>query len=183
MIPVNISDSTIIHQYAAGGEFDIISYLISQNNNLIKQEYPQSISLLFAIIQYLRQNGTMINGKDLQKTLASVEKESISDYSSSYKGLGAISEIINSNGITSIRTIDRNPIVINNIQAEHESRLKINYMQGNARIDVLNGISIGHVSAWNKLNYILLDRTTGEITYDYDNRYKKKMPVYSELLQ
>jgi hypothetical protein len=183
MLPMNVIDSSADKHYASGGNFDIISYLVNENNNLVKQNYPKSVSLLFTIIQYLRRDGSKINGIDLQKTIAAIDNDHITAKPALYNCLKDIHEIASSDGITLIRTIDRKPVALNPLLAEHESRLKISYISGNARIDVLNGVSIGHAPAWNKLNYILLEKSTGEIIYDYDNHYRNKMPVYSELLK
>ena len=182
MLPINASGLSENRRFSAGGDFDIISYLVNENNNLVKQNYPRSVSLLFSIIQYLRQNGSQINGPDLQKTITNVYTGDYSNKTELEQSLEDISEIRNANGITLIRTVDRNPVRYNTLQAEHESRLKLGYVNGNARIEVLNGVSMNHGSAWEKLNYIILDKTSGKILYDYDNHYRKKMPVYAELL-
>jgi hypothetical protein len=138
--------------------------------------------MLYTLFQFLNNNGSVVRGASLQKTIATVYKNLISDLPGQYSEIGKISEIINSDGITCIRTVDHQPVNINPLQAQHESRMKLSYINGNAKIDVLYGIKIGNNQIWNDVNYILLDKTTGQISYSYDNRYRKKMPVHSQIL-
>lgn len=168
--------------YADGVDFDIVSYLINGTNNLLKENYPKSLSLLYTLIQFLNNSGSVIEGSSLLKAMAKIYSNVISDFPGQYSEVGKISEISNSDGITWIKTIDQQPVTINQFRAHHESRLKLSYVNGNAKINVLSGIKIGGNQIWNDVNYILLDKTTGEIIYDFDNQYKKKMPVHSQLL-
>jgi hypothetical protein len=182
ILPQKDSGSETSKHYASGQKFDIVTYLINGNDNLLKQNYPKSVSMLYTIFQFLNNTGSVIQGPSLQQTIATVYKNLISVLPGQYSEVGKISEIINTDGITSIRTIDRQPININPLQAQHESRVKLSCINGNAKIDVLNGIKIGSNKIWNDVNYILLDKTTGQIFYNYDNQYRKKMPVHSQIL-
>jgi len=168
--------------YAEGGGFDIIAYLVNGNDNLLKHNYPKSVSLLFTLIQFLNNNGSVIEGSSLLKTIATLYSNSIKDFPGPYSEVGKISQIGNNNGIAWLKTIDKKPVTISQFRAQHESRLKLSYVNGNAKLDVLNGVKTGGDNIWNDVNYILLDKTTGEIRFEFDNQYRKKMPVHSQLL-
>jgi hypothetical protein len=182
VIPKKNSSEEISKFYLSGADFDIISYLVNGNNNLLKQNVPGSVSMLYTLFKYLNNNGSVIQGTSILETITDVNKNLKSDLSGQYSEIGKISEIINSEGITYIRTTNHQPINISPLQAQHGSRMKLSYINGNAKIDVLYGIRIGSNQIWNDVNSILLDKTTGQIIYNYDNRYRKKMPVHSQLL-
>ncbi len=182
MIPGKVSGVDKSKYLEFNGQFDLINYLIKSNDYLVKQNYPRSVSLLYTLIQYLTNYGSVIEGASLQKTIETVYYNMKSDLPARYSEIAKISEIINYNGVTWIKTINHQPVIINPLQAQHESRLKLSYINGNAKIDVLNGVRIGNNQVWNDLNYILLDKVTGKIIFSYDNQYRKKMPVHSQLL-
>ncbi len=182
MLPGIGSGTEISKYFEDGGDFDIVSYLIKGIDNLLKQNYPKSVSLLYTLFQFLINNGTVIKGSSLLKTISTIFKGAESGIAESYNEVAKISEISNSDGITWIKTIDQQPVTVNKWQAQHKSRLKISFINGNARIDVLNGIKYGSNQIWNDVNYILLDKTTGGLELNYANQYRKKMPVPSQLL-
>jgi len=175
-----LSRSFEIH--AKANKFDIVSYLINDNDNLVKKNYPKSVSLLYTLFKYLDNYGSLISGSSIQQTILTIYKNMESGLPVQYSEVGKISEISNSDGITCIRTVDHQPVNINPLQAQHESRIKLSYINGNAKIDVLHGIKIGSDQVWNDLNYIILDKSTGQIIYNYNNQYRKKMPVHSQVL-
>ena len=168
--------------HAKADKFDIVSYLLNGNDKLVKKNYPKSVSLLFTLFQYLHNYGSLINGSSIQQTILTVYKNMNSGLPVQYSEVGKIREISNSDGITCIRTVDHQPVNINPLQAQHESRIKLSYINGNAKIDVLHGIKIGSDQVWNDLNSIILNKTTGQIIFNYGNQYRKKMPVHSQVL-
>jgi hypothetical protein len=184
LIPSTASMTVLNRTFSieSGDKFDIVSYLINNNDNLIKQNYPRSVSLLYTLFQYLINNGSLIDGSSLQKTISTIYKDAISNITNGYSDAGKISEISNYNGITWIKTVNKQPVIINNWQAQHESRLKLSFTNGYAKIGVLNGIKNKGDQVWKDVNYILLDKVTGEIKLGYGNQYQKKMPVPSQLL-
>ena len=181
-IPRMIYGSERSKYYSSSGKFDIIKYLLDENENLLRQNYPKAVSFLYTLFQYLNNNGSVIEGKSLLETIAALYKDLNSDVPDRYNDVRRISEIINSSGITYIKTDNKQPVKVNTLEAQHDSRLKLSYFNGNAKINVLNGIKIGSNKIWNDVNYILLDRTTGRIIFNYDNQYLKKMPVHSQIL-
>jgi hypothetical protein len=182
MLPSKMSGLNLSKYYASGEHFDIVSYLLKGNDNLLKQNYPKSLSMLFSLFQYLTNYGSVIQGTALKQTLLTAYGSKIPDFTNKYPEIGMISEMSNAGGITLIKTVNCQPVTINPLQAQHESRLKLTYINGNAKIDILNGVKIGNNQIWNDLNYILLDKTTGEVIYNYDNQYRKKMPVHTQIL-
>lgn len=168
--------------FADGGDFDLVSYLISGNENLIKQNFPKSVSLLYTLFQYVSNKGAVIQGASLVKAVSAVYGNMKADYQVLYSEVDKISEIINDDGITWIKTVDQQPVTIRHLQAVHDSRIKLSFINGNAKIDVLYGIKRGNGNIWNNVNYIMVDKNTGQVTLDYDNQYQKKMPIPSQLL-
>jgi len=183
-IPLKASRTVLNRSYSieSGDKFDIVSYLINNNDNLIKQNFPKSVSLLYTLFQYLMNNGSVLDGSSLQKTISTVYKDVISTITNGYSDVDKISEISNYSGITWIKTVNKLPVILNNWQVQHESRLKLAFTNGYAKIGVLNGIKNKGDQVWKDVNYILLDRATGEIKLGYGNQYQKKMPVPSQLL-
>jgi hypothetical protein len=179
---VYTSDSNKI--YADGNEFDLISYLVNENDRLINQNYPKTISLFYSLINFIKKaETTVLSGTILQRTLKSVNHEFQSDSPVVYDNIGKINKIDNMDGLISLKTIDQQPVFFNPLKAEDNAVVKLGYQYDNARLDVLNGITIGNNDHWFKLNYILFDKTSGEIIYNYDNHYQKKLPVQSELIR
>jgi hypothetical protein len=162
--------------------FDLVKYLTIKNENLLKNNYPESVSLILTIFQYLVDKGNVIEGSSLQKVVTHVYKDAVAGYATKFSEVNKISEIGNYEGITSIKTINQQPVVFNHWRAQNESRLKLSFINGDAKIDVLHGIKYKVDQIWNDVNYILLDKSTGEIKIDYENHYQKKMPVPSQLL-
>ncbi len=168
--------------FADGGDFDLVSYLISGNDNLIKQNFPKSVAFLYTLFQFLSNKGAVIEGASLVKAVAAVYDDVNVDSPLLYSEVDKIRKIINNEGITWIKTVDQQPVTIRHIQAVNDSRIKLSFINGNAKIDVLYGIKRGNGQIWNDVNYIMVDKTTGQIILDYDNQYQKKMPVPSQLL-
>ncbi len=169
--------------FASGDEYNIISYLLKGNENMLMHNYPRSVSFLYTLIQFLNESKeSAIQGRSILKAITEIYSNVIMNFNDRYSEIEKISEIVNMDGIMTIKTINQQPVTINQIQAQHESRLKISYFNGNAKINVLNGVRIGRDQVWNRVNYILLDKLTGEIVFNYDNQYMKKMPVHSQVL-
>jgi len=182
MIPGIVPGEDLNKYFADGGNFDLVSYLINGNNNLIKQDYPKSVAFLYTLLKYLNNNGAIIQGTSLVKAVSSIYDNMENGIPVLCSEVGKISELINNEGITWIKTVAKQPVTIKHLQAIHDSRIKLSFVNGNARIDVLYGIKRGNGQIWNDVNFIMIDKTSGEITCDYDNRYQKKMPIPSQLL-
>lgn len=169
--------------FEGGDDFDIVTYLLKGNENMLNHNYPRSVSFLYTLIQYLNESkGAVIQGTSLMEATTKIYSHITGNFKDRYLEIGKISDISSLDGITTLRTIDQQPITISRIQAEHGSRMRLSYLNGNAKINVLYGIRIGNDKVWNRVNYILLDKVTGEIVYNYDNQYRKKMPVNAQLL-
>lgn len=169
--------------FVRGDDFNIVSYLLKSNEAMLMQNYPRSVSFLYTIIRYLNEDReSTLKGSSILEVIKEIYSNVSGYLIERYSDIGRISEIRNSEGLTVINTIDQKPITFHYLQALHGSRLKLSYINGNAKITVLNGVKIGNDRIWNRLNYILLDRVTGEIVYNYDNQYRKKMPVHTQLL-
>lgn len=182
MIPGIVQGEELNKYFADGGDFDLVSYLINGNDNLIKQDIPKSAAFLYTLLKFLNNNGAIIQGASLVKAVSAIYGNMEAETPVLCSEIDKISELINNEGITWIRTVGQQPVTIKHIQAVHDSRIKLSFVNGNARIDVLYGIRRGNGQIWNDVNFILVDKTSGEITFDYDNRYQKKMSIPSQLL-
>lgn len=157
------------------GEFDLLSSLKTESDNLIADEYEKHIAGLFAVLNHIKFNGIKISGEEAQQALDTYNSQFKTAYPSVYKSIGLINFMVNSDGIVIMETNDGNSITIDKLKISNESKIKItSYSSGDAQIDVMSGIRVGKAFIWFDLNYVRLLKDSGDLLFDYDTDHSQK---------
>ncbi|MBR2195277.1 MAG: hypothetical protein IJ911_06635 [Salinivirgaceae bacterium] len=134
---------------------------------------PAIAGLMTIVEQAVRANS--LPGKTMQHDLTANNPEFSSQSPDLYNQFGNIELIRNGMGIVTVRTSNREPVVLNTVKLENNSKLKISvYSTGNATIEFLSGSEYGSEQAWRPLNSLKLYRTSGNLTFDYDTDHTHK---------
>jgi hypothetical protein len=158
------------------GEFDLLSSLKDESDNLIADDYEKHIAGLFAVLNHIKYNGIKISGQEAQQALDKYNPKFKVAYPSVYESIGLINFMVNSDGIVIMETNDGNSITIDKLKISNESRIKItSYSSGDAQIDVMSGIRVGKAFIWFDLNYIRLLKDSGDLLFDYDTDHSQKI--------
>ena len=134
---------------------------------------PAIAGLLTIVSQALSTNS--LPGKTMQLDLSNSNPEFSTESPDLYNQFGNIELIRNGMGIVTVRTNNREPVVLSTVKLENNSKLKISvYNTGNAMIEFLSGSEYGNEQAWRPLNSLKLYRTSGNLTFDYDTDHTHK---------
>ena len=134
---------------------------------------PAIAGLLNIVEQAVSTNS--LSGKTMQRNLTDNNPSFSTASPELYNQFGNIELIKNGFGILTVRTNNHEPVVLNTVKLENNSKLKISvYSTGNAVIEFLSGSQYGNEQAWMPLNSIKLYRTSGELTFDYDTDHTHK---------
>jgi hypothetical protein len=157
-------------------DFDLLTSLKEESDNLIDQAYEPSIAGLFSVVNHIKYNGIKISGQDAQKALDKYNSDFKNAYPSVYESIGLVSFLLNDDGIILLETVGGKSVTIDKLKISNESKIKINsYSSGDAQIDVLAGIRVGKAFIWFDLNYVRLYHTTGDLLFDYDSDHTQKV--------
>jgi len=156
-------------------EFDLLSSLKTESDNLIADDYEKHIAGLFAVLNHIKYNGIKISGQEAQQALDKYNAKFKSAYPSVYESIGLINFMVNSDGIVIMETNDGKSITIDKLKINNESRIKItSFSSGDAQIDVMSGIKVGKLFVWFDLNYVRLLKDSGNLLFDYDTDHSQK---------
>lgn len=157
------------------GEFDLLSSLKTESDNLIAKDYEKHIAGLFAVLNHIKYNGIKISGLEAQQALDKYNPKFKSAYPSVYESIGLINFMVNSDGIVIMKTNDGKSITIDKLKINNESKIKItSFSSGDSQIDVLSGIRVGKAFIWFDLNYVRLLKDSGNLLFDYDTDHSQK---------
>jgi hypothetical protein len=128
---------------------------------------PAIAGLLTIVSQALSANS--LSGKTIQHDLSNNNPKFSTASPELYNQFGNIELIRNGMGIVTVRTSNREPVILNTVKLDNNSKLKISvYNTGNAMIEFLSGSEYGNEQTWRPLNSLKLYRTSGNLTFDYD---------------
>lgn len=134
---------------------------------------PAIAGLMNIVEQAVATNS--LSGKTMQRDLADNNPSFSKNSPELYNQFGKIELIKNGFGILTVRTSSHEPVVLNSVKLENNSKLKISvYSTGNAVIEFLSGSQFGNEQAWMPLNSIKLYRASGDLTFDYDTDHTHK---------
>jgi len=167
---------------AAG--FDMVSTLKTETDKELEARCEKSIAGLFAAIKLVRLNSVALSGKTAQEAFHQYNPGFINTAPTVYKCIGQVEIIRNNEGIITIATADKKPVVIDRLKLYHDARFKVTMLpNGDARIEVLGGVKVGKAFIWFPLNYVRLFRTNGNVLFDFDSDHSQvTMNVKKDLL-
>lgn len=155
--------------YAAGAELDYAEMLKKTNDQLIEEEVDEAIAGLFAVTSLIQTSGYVIPGSEAQKALDRYNPDFKKHSPNIYESIGTIEFLKNSDGIVTIKSEDKH-VTIDKVRIKNDARMKIVPLpDGNHRIDILSGISVGKYFVWYDLNYVKMFRSNGNLLFDYDD--------------
>jgi hypothetical protein len=155
---------------SSAGDFDLVNSLKTENDRLVSNNCEKSIAGFFATINLAKLNNISIPGKSVQEALDKYNPAFKNNASSIYQNIGKLEVLKNSDGIITLKTENGKPITFEKIKIANDARMKIVTLpNGDARIDVLNGIKVGKAIIWFALNSVRLFRSNGNLLFDYDN--------------
>lgn len=109
-------------------------------------------------------------GVDAQKTLDQYNPAFRKEYPKIYKGLGQINFIFNEDGIVLLETVDARTVLLLELRIKNNAKMKVTpFEDGNAKVDILEGVQVGKFFIWFKLNFVKLYKNDGNILFDYNS--------------
>jgi hypothetical protein len=126
----------------------------------------------------------MITGKTVQEAFEKYNPGFKKAAPRVYESIGKIRLVKNSDGIIIVTTEDGKPITLDKIRISNDTRLRVSFLpNGDARMDVLNGVKVGKAIIWFTLNYVRLFRSNGNMIFDYDSDHSQvTMNMKNDLL-
>jgi hypothetical protein len=156
--------------FAAGNGLNIAELLQVENKRLIGNNYESAIAGLFAAIKLIKSDGIVFPGSEAQKALDNANPKFKTTSPNVYANIGKISMVKNAGNIIEIRTTNGAPVMFDKLKVEDKSQVKITTLANeNEQIDVLSRVKVGKMVVWYDLNYIRLDKKTGNLIFDYDS--------------
>jgi len=154
--------------------FDAIVTLRDQTQKQISENCDKVISGLFGAISLIRLNDFSLSGKMIQQAFEKYNPDFRRRAPKVFECLGKIAAITNSNGIITIQTEEKKPVVLDKLKITDGTKLKVNILPtGDARIEILNGVKVGKAIIWFPLNYVKLFRSNGNVLFDYDSDHSQ----------
>lgn len=155
-----------------GGEVDFPSMIKKESDKLISQKVEKNIAAIFAVTSLIRSNGMMIPGQAAQQALDKYQPMFKKQFPELYEMFGKITFMKNGDGIVTLATEDHETIYYDKLKISDGTQIKICQLQdGNERLDILSGIKVGKMVIWFTLNYIQMDKLTGNLLFDYDSSH------------
>jgi hypothetical protein len=156
--------------FAAGNNLNIAELLQVENKRLISNNYESAIAGLFAAIKLIKSDGIVFPGSEAQKALDIANPKFKTSSPNVYANIGKISMVKNAGNIIEIRTANGVPVMFDKLKVEDKSQVKITTLSNeNEQIDVISRVKVGKMVVWYDLNYIRLDKKTGNLIFDYDS--------------
>ena len=149
--------------------FDPVITLKDETDKQIMANCEHAIAGLFGALNLIKLENVSLSGKILQQALDKYNPTFNSRSPHIYECFGKLKLMKNNAGIITVFTEDRRPVLLDKIKITDGTRLRIIMLpNGDARIDILNGIKVGKAIIWYDLNNIRLFRLNGNVTFDYD---------------
>ena len=168
--------------FEKGDEFSVIKWLVQENSRLIKANYNQSITGLLSVINLLNAKNISISSEIISEVVKKQNIFKVSENKASLEEIDKISSVKNSGGIVSMETVDNSSLKFGSLLLDSDCHFLLMEEPKTERIQVLSGMKILSFPDSYNMNYIIIDKYTGEILFDYDDHYKKKMPIHHDVI-
>ena len=91
-----------------------------------------------------------------------------------YKLIGKVSFMKNANNIITILTENGGDVLFDKLKLSNNSQMRISILpDGNAQVDAINGVKVGKMIVWYKLNYVKVFSKSGDLLFDYDRDHSQ----------
>ena len=168
---------------ASSANFNFTSVIKSETDKLLTDLYEKNIAPILAFITLVQSHGFIIEGAQIQAALDRLNPNFKSNHGSIYDNIGTIRMIKNSSGVVTFNTGGKN-LNFDKMRIEDGAQVKVlNFATGNAKIDVLSGITVGKSFIRFDLNFIKLFKDTGDLLFDYASDHSQaRLNVEKDLL-
>lgn len=171
-----VSPGSLAAPFADPGVFVLAESLKAENDKLVAESYERNIAGVFSVLNHMKYTSMRISGGEVQKALDVYNPVFRKNYPEIYGNIGKIDFMLNSDGIIRLETIDRSSVVFDNMKIRNGATLRIvAFENGDARLDVLSGISVGKMIIWYDLNFVNLFRKSGDLLFDYDSDHTRSL--------
>ncbi|MFA9392840.1 MAG: hypothetical protein ACERKD_23735 [Prolixibacteraceae bacterium] len=173
-----------INELTTTTNFSMAEDLKKVSDELINQKYDRYIASLFAVMQIMGSNGSMIKGSHVKETIDKYNPGFKNRCPNIYSSITKINFLKNSQGVVTILTDDGKSFTIEKIKLENNSKIQLITLEnGNGMWKVLNGIKVGKAIIWFDLNFVELFHESGDLLFDYDDDHTKvTMNLYKDIL-
>ena len=154
-----------------------------EHSLLIFNKYNPAIAGIAAVLQTLEIQNTEIKGKQLQTMLNQYNPSFGILNAQLYNAIGQIEMIRNENGIISITTTDQKSIILPGIKLTNNAQIMLDrFGNGDISIGIISGISVGNQGIWLALNSLLIDLSSGNLVFDYDNDHSLRTVNFNKVI-
>jgi len=154
--------------------FNVILSLKEEIDKQVAANCEKTISGLFGAFSLMKYNNVILSGKEIQQAFEKYNPRFKEVAPMIFERLGKLKMIKNDEGIVTVMTEERKPVLIDKLKILNDTRLKVTHLPtGDTRIDILNGIKVGKAFIWFSLNYVRLFRTNGNVLFDYDSDHSQ----------
>jgi hypothetical protein len=154
---------------ASGTSMNYADLLLEKNKELIQQRNIEStIAGLFAAIYLSKSEGTVFPGSAAQEALRKGNPRFPSQFPETFANIGKISFLRNKSGIIEIKTQNGEDVFFDKMRIRNGSTMRVRTLSGgDEQIDILSNIHVGQMIVWYPLNFIRLNRRSGDLLFDY----------------
>jgi len=165
-------------------QYDIVSLLKTQSDELVSKNYDKAIASLFAVMQLMEGNGNVIKGTYVKEALDKYNPRFKVTCPNIYSSITKIDFLKNSQGVITVLTSDKGSFSIDKIKMENNAKIKLVMLEnGNGIWKMLSGVKVGKAIVWFPLNHIELYPKSGDLEFDYGNDHSKvKMNLQKDIL-
>lgn len=169
--------------FETGNTFQIVDWLIRENSRLIEANINPHVSPIFAISNLVMASNISLSGASLKAALVETNKNYSGKDVRFINDLATIDNISNQMGFVTISTNNSMPTMVSNLKIDHNAKIKVAEKTEASRLLVYKGIKIKTEADFQKLNFIQISKASGEVYYDYDKHYRKKLTTRPIILQ
>jgi hypothetical protein len=154
---------------ASGAALSHADLLLQKNNELIQaRNIETTIAGLFAAIYLSKSEGAVFPGSAAQEAIKKANPRFVNQFPETFANIGKISFLRNKSGIIEIRTENGQDVFFDKMRIRNGSTMRVRTMPGgDEQIDILSNIHVGQMVVWYQLNFIRLNRRSGDLLFDY----------------
>lgn len=156
-------------EYASAAIVATPEMLKSETEALVLKDTDKGIAGLFAAMLMVKNMNATLSGNDAKAALDKFNPNFSKTCPNIYKNFALINFVKNSNGVISIQTNKEKDIYFAQIRVKNNANINvIQKSDGNLTVEILNGMQVGKLVVWFKLNSIELIKKNGDMVFDYD---------------
>ena len=156
-------------------KFNISKDIYNEYNSLINKKCHPKVAGLIAVMKLLQKPGAEITGLQLQTLITKHDPTFQVNNASLYKMIGQVELLKNENGIVTLKTIGRKPILNGNLKFEDGARFNISiFDNGDLSVSMIEGFQKMVKQVALTLNSLLIDSSSGNFVLDYDHDHTLK---------